>query len=56
MKELYLSPLAEVISFAPTQAIALEEPGWGWEDNVFGESTTEARNIENAEGGDGYEG
>ncbi len=57
MKELYLCPLAEVISFMPNQAIALEEPGWGWEDDIFGESTPEARNIdEDAERRDGYEG
>lgn len=46
MKERYLCPRAELICFAASKAIALEEPGWGWEDDVFGESTGEARNMD----------
>ena len=46
MKDVYLRPRAEIVVFAPAKAIALEEPGWGWEDDVFGESTGEARNMD----------
>ncbi len=55
MKELYLCPLAEVISFVSTQAIAMEPPVWGWEEDVF--STPEAKNFDDktTEGGNGYE-
>ena len=42
MKELYVRPLAELVSFAPAMPIALEEPGWGWKDDVFG-SVTETK-------------
>lgn len=42
MKQLYTQPRAEVVVFAPSKAIALEEPGWGYEDDVFG-SDTEAK-------------
>lgn len=45
MKEIYKKPEADVICFAPAQAIALEQPGWGWEDGVF-DSTPEARIID----------
>ena len=56
MKVVYTRPLVEVVSFAPSHAIALEQPGWGWEEDVF--STPEAKSFDGktAEGGDGYEG
>ena len=56
MKNVYVRPQAELVSFAPNNAIAMEQPGWGWEDDVF--STSEAKNFDNktTEGGDGYEG
>ena len=44
MREVYIRPELEVIAFAPSQAIAMEQPGWGWEEDVF--STPEARNID----------
>ena len=55
MKAVYLQPQVEIVSFAPNKAIAMEEPGWGWEEDVF--STPEARNIvdEDAERRNGYE-
>ena len=54
MREVYMRPELEMIAFAPSKAIALEEPGWGWEDDVF--STPEARNIDDAERRTGNEG
>ncbi len=44
MNNVYARPVAEIISFAPSKPIALEEPGWGWEEDVF--STTEARSFD----------
>lgn len=35
MKEVYMRPEAEVISFAPSKAIALENPGWEWDEDAF---------------------
>ena len=52
MQEVYMRPEMEVISFVPGKAIAMEQPGWGWEEDVF--STSEPKGIN--EGGDGYEG
>ena len=56
MKAVYLQPQVEIVSFAPNKAIAMEEPSWGWEDDVF--STPEAKTFDDktTEGGDGYEG
>ena len=56
MKEVYICPFVDVICFAPNKPIALENPGWGWEEDVF--STPEPQNInsENMEGGEGNEG
>lgn len=34
MKDVYMRPEAEVISFAPSKAIAYD-PNWGWKDEVF---------------------
>lgn len=42
MENVYLRPVVEVISFAPSKAIAMDDPGWGWEDDVFG-STAETK-------------
>ena len=47
MKTVYIPPRAQVISFAPDRAIAVEEPDWGWEEDVF--STPEARNAGDGE-------
>ena len=55
MKNVYSRPVAEVISFAPSKAIAMENPDWGWEDDVFGESTPETRSIDDERRED-YEG
>ena len=56
MKGTYITPQAEVVTFAPSKAIALEQPGWGWEEDVF--STPETRMIDNedAERSGTYEG
>ena len=56
MKIVYTRPRVEVIRFAPSKAIALEQPGWDWEDNVF--STPEARIADgkDAERSNGHEG
>ena len=56
MKKTYMSPQVDVVDFAPGKAIAMEQPGWGWEEDVF--STPEPQNInnENMEGGEGNEG
>ena len=43
MKDVYVRPQAELVSFAPNNAIAMEQPGWGWEDDVF--STPEAQSF-----------
>ena len=56
MKEVYMRPEAEVISFAPSKAIAYN-PGWDWEDNVFSPGEPNPASYENDEGRrDGYEG
>ena len=56
MKEVYICPFVDVICFAPNKPIALENPGWGWEDDVFGESSPEPAVYQDvAEGGAGYE-
>ena len=52
MKETYITPQVEAVTFAPSKAIATERPGWGWEEDVF--SASEPKGIN--EGGDGYEG
>ena len=56
MLEVYMCPNVEIISFEPKKTIATEQPGWGWEEDVF--STPEPQNInsENMEGGEGNEG
>ena len=55
MRAVYVQPQVDLVSFASSKAIATEQPGWGWEEDVF--STSEPRNIdEKAEGGDSYEG
>ena len=55
MQEVYMRPDLEIVSFAPSKAIALEQPGWEWEDNIF--SAPEARNVDgkDAERSGGHE-
>lgn len=50
MKDVYMRPEAEVISFAPRKAIALEEPGWGWENEAFS-----PQEVNTADGVDVYD-
>ena len=56
MKTVYVRPQVEAVRFAPDKPIAMEQPGWGWEDDVF--STPEAKGFSDktTEGGDGNEG
>ena len=46
MKEVYMRPNLEIISFAPQKAIAAGwSPDWGYEDDIFGESVPEAKSL-----------
>ena len=57
MLEKYVAPEVSTICFASAKAIALNPPGWGWEDGVFDESAPEPKGYQDdAEGGAGYEG
>ena len=57
MKEVYMRPEAEVISFAPSKAIALENPGWEWDEDAFSPQEVNTVSDENDyERRDGYEG
>ena len=51
MQEVYMCPNVEIISFEPQKAIATEQPGWGWEEDVF--STPETRNLDDENAGRG---
>ena len=55
MKNMYVRPQVDLVSFASDNAIAMDHE-WGWEDDVF--STPESRKLdnENTEGGEGNEG
>ena len=56
MQEVYMRPNLEIISFEPQKAIATEQPGWGWEEDVFSTPETKGFDGKTTEGGDGYEG
>ena len=57
MLEKYVAPEVSTICVASAKAIALNPPGWGWEDGVFDESVPEPKGYQDdAEGGAGYEG
>ena len=56
VKEVYMRPNLEIISFEPQKAIATEQPGWGWEEDVFSTPETKGFDGKTTEGGDGYEG
>ena len=54
VKEVYMRPNLEIISFEPQKAIAAGwSPDWGYEDNVFGDNTSvpETRSFEEQIGG-----
>ena len=55
MQEVYMCPNMEIISFEPQKAIAMEQPGWGWEEDVFSTPETKVIDDKSTEGGDGYE-
>ena len=49
MKEVYMRPNLEIISFEPQKAIATDwDPTWGYEGDIFGDdtSTPETRGFE----------
>ena len=49
MKNVYVQPRVEIVAFAPSRAIAMEDPDWGWEEDVF--STPEARSADDEDAG-----